>query len=153
LERQLEKRLTELDLDGRPALKAFEPSADDDQLSLIHAPHQTIRLIAPAGSGKTQTIINRVLHLAKKGTRPDRILCLTFDNSAVTALREKVTDQLAALATPHHNFAISTLNAFGFRLLREHFAGRDRETKWQLSMLSRNAHSLQDRSIDRPAPA
>ncbi len=71
LERQLDKRLTELDLDARPALRAFEPSADDDQLSLIHAPHQTIRLIAPAGSGKTQTIINRVLHLAKK-RRPPR---------------------------------------------------------------------------------
>jgi DNA helicase II / ATP-dependent DNA helicase PcrA len=122
LERQLEKRLTELDLDARPALKAFEPSADDDQLSLIHAPHQTIRLIAPAGSGKTQTIINRVLHLAKQGARPERILCLTFDNSAVSALREKVTEQLSAIAAPHHKFAISTLNAFGFRILREYFA-------------------------------
>jgi DNA helicase-2/ATP-dependent DNA helicase PcrA len=121
LERQLEKRLTELDLDARPALRAFEPAADDDQLSLIHAPHQTIRLIAPAGSGKTQTIINRVLHLAKQGTRPERILCLTFDNSAVRALREKVTEQLSALAAPQHKFAISTLNAFGYRLLREHF--------------------------------
>jgi DNA helicase II / ATP-dependent DNA helicase PcrA len=30
LERLLEKRLTEIDLDARPALKAFEPSADDD---------------------------------------------------------------------------------------------------------------------------
>ncbi|MDA9433693.1 ATP-dependent helicase [Bradyrhizobium sp. CCBAU 51627] len=121
LERQLEQRLREIDVDARPALKAFQPAADDDQLSLIHAPHQTLRLIAPAGSGKTQTIINRVLHLAKKGTRPERILCLTFDNSAVTALREKVTEQLTALSAPHQNFQISTLNAFGYRLLREHF--------------------------------
>jgi DNA helicase-2/ATP-dependent DNA helicase PcrA len=122
LERQLEKRLTEIDIDARPALQAFQPSADEDQLSLIHAPHQTIRLIAPAGSGKTQTIINRVLHLAKQGARPERILCLTFDNSAVSALREKVTEQLSALAAPRHDFRISTLNAFGYRLLREHFA-------------------------------
>ena len=116
LERQLEERLTEIDLDARPALKAFQPSADEDQLSLIRAPHQTIRLIAPAGSGKTQTIINRVQHLAQQGTRPERILCLTFDNSAVTALRDKVTDQLSALAAPQHSFAISTLNSFGYRL-------------------------------------
>ena len=80
------------------------------------------RLIAPAGSGKTQTIINRVLHLAKQGARPERILCLTFDNSAMSALREKLTEQLSAVAAPHHKFAISTLNAFGYRLLREHFA-------------------------------
>lgn len=127
LERQLEQRLREVDVDARPALKAFRPAADDDQLSLIHAPHQTIRLIAPAGSGKTQTIINRVLHLAKKGTRPERILCLTFDNSAVSALREKVTEQLAGLSAPHHNFQITTLNAFGFRLLRDHFAAEHKQ--------------------------
>ena len=30
LERELERRLTEFDVDARPALKAFEPSADDD---------------------------------------------------------------------------------------------------------------------------
>ncbi len=59
--------------------------------------------------------------MQKKGARPERILCLTFDNSAVSALREKVMEQLSSLAAPHHNFAISTLNAFGFRLLREHF--------------------------------
>ncbi|WP_315772311.1 MULTISPECIES: ATP-dependent helicase [unclassified Bradyrhizobium] len=121
LERQLEQRLREVELDARPALKAFQPAADADQLSLIHAPHQTIRLIAPAGSGKTQTIINRVLHLAKKGTRPERILCLTFDNSAVRALREKVTEQLSGLSAPHQNFQISTLNAFGYKILRDHF--------------------------------
>ena len=127
LERQLEKRLTEVDLDARPALEAFEPAADQDQLSLIHAPHQTIRLIAPAGSGKTQTIINRVLHLAKNGTRPERILCLTFDNSAVSALREKVSEQLSSLAAPHQKFAISTLNAFGYSLLRDHFVSEHRQ--------------------------
>jgi hypothetical protein len=66
LERQLEQRLREVDLDARPALRPFRPAADEDQLSLIHAPHQTIRLIAPAGSGKTQTIINRVLYLVKR---------------------------------------------------------------------------------------
>ncbi|MBA7469763.1 ATP-dependent DNA helicase PcrA [subsurface metagenome] len=127
LERQLEQRLREVDLDARPALKPFRPAADEDQLSLIHAPHQTIRLIAPAGSGKTQTIINRILYLAKKGTKPDRILCLTFDNSAVTALREKVTEQLAALSAQHQNFQISTLNAFGFKLLRDHFRAEHKQ--------------------------
>jgi DNA helicase II / ATP-dependent DNA helicase PcrA len=56
LEQELERRLREADLDARPALKDFEPSADEDQLSLIRASgHQTIRLVAPAGSGKTQT--------------------------------------------------------------------------------------------------
>jgi DNA helicase-2/ATP-dependent DNA helicase PcrA len=127
LERQLEKRLTESDIDSRPALKAFEPSADEEQLSLISASGQTIRLIAPAGSGKTQTIINRVLHLTKTGTKPERIICLTFDNSAAGALREKIAQQLEQLRIPHNEFVISTLNAFGFRTLREHFPSERKE--------------------------
>jgi DNA helicase-2/ATP-dependent DNA helicase PcrA len=126
-ESQLDKRLVETDLDARPALKGFEPSADGDQLSLIHAPHQTIRLIAPAGSGKTQTIINRVLHLAKNGARPERILCLTFDNSAVSALREKLSEQLATSAAAHQKFSIRTLNAFAYSVLRDHFASEHKQ--------------------------
>jgi DNA helicase II / ATP-dependent DNA helicase PcrA len=121
LERQLEERLTTADLDSRAALTAFAPSADDDQLSLIHHDGEIIRLVAPAGSGKTQTIINRVLHAVKKGARPERILCLTFDNSASRALKEKVDEQLASLNASHQTFQITTLNAFGYRLLREHF--------------------------------
>jgi DNA helicase-2/ATP-dependent DNA helicase PcrA len=121
LERQLERRLTESDLDSRPALKSFQPSADEEQLSLINAGGRTIRLIAPAGSGKTQTIINRVLHLAKGGAKPGRLLCLTFDNSAAQSLRSKIAEQLVHLDLAPNDFLINTLNAFGFRLLREHF--------------------------------
>jgi DNA helicase II / ATP-dependent DNA helicase PcrA len=121
LERQLEERLTTADLDARPALSSFAPSADDDQLSLIHHQGEIIRLVAPAGSGKTQTIINRVLHTVKNGRKPERILCLTFDNSATRALKEKVAEQLASLNDPRDDFQITTLNAFGYRLLREYF--------------------------------
>jgi DNA helicase II / ATP-dependent DNA helicase PcrA len=121
LERELEKRLTQTDLDARPALKAFEPIADDDQLSLIRASgHQTIRLVAPAGSGKTQTVIHRVLQQVKTGTRPERVLCLTFDNAAAKALRDKITEH-HALGIEHSTFQITTLNAFGFRVLKDCF--------------------------------
>jgi hypothetical protein len=121
LERELEKRLVQTDLDARPALKAFEPIADEDQLSLIHSSGpQTIRLVAPAGSGKTQTVIHRVLQQAKTGTRPERVLCLTFDNAAAKALRDKVMEH-HTLGVDHSTFQITTLNAFGFRVLKDYF--------------------------------
>jgi ATP-dependent exoDNAse (exonuclease V) beta subunit len=120
LERQLEERLKSADLDARPALRTFEPVADDDQLSLIHHRGEIIRLVAPAGSGKTQTVINRVLHSVRNGMKPERILCLTFDNSATRALKEKITEQLAS-HDASHDFQITTLNAFGYRLLKDYF--------------------------------
>jgi superfamily I DNA/RNA helicase len=77
--------------------------------------------VAPAGSGKTQTIINRVLHSVKKGTKPERILCLAFDNSATGALRQKISEQLQSHEASHNDFQITTLNAFGYRILRDYF--------------------------------
>src|SRR5262245_31920591 len=97
LEHELERRLTQADLDARPALKTFEHTDDDGHLTLIHASqHQIIRLVAPAGSGKTQTIIHRALQQMKLGVRPDRILCLTFDNAAGKALRDKIAEHVGA---------------------------------------------------------
>jgi hypothetical protein len=59
---------------GLPAGRVYD-AADDDQLALIHAnEHQIIRLVAPAGSGKTQTIIHRVLQLSS----PKILKILTF---------------------------------------------------------------------------
>lgn len=121
LERQLEKRLASTNIDARPALGSFALNADEDQLSLIHHTGEAIRLVAPAGSGKTQTIINRVIHSVRKGTKPKRILCLTFDNSASGALRETIKRQLSSHGADHE-FEIMTLNAFGYRLLREYFS-------------------------------
>jgi DNA helicase II / ATP-dependent DNA helicase PcrA len=143
LERELEKRLIQTDLDARPALTAFEPVADGDQLSLIRASgHQTIRLVAPAGSGKTQTVIHRVLQQAKTGTRPERVLCLTFDNAAAKALRDKITEH-HALGIEQSTFQITTLNAFGFRILKDCFPGEFKQIiepnrVWRLIKEARN---------------
>jgi DNA helicase II / ATP-dependent DNA helicase PcrA len=120
LEKELERRLTESDLDGRSPLRNFEPIADDDQRAVINSRSQTVRIVAPAGAGKTQTLINRILSLVSAGARPERILCLTFDNSAANALKEKVNSQTETGLSPEQ-FQITTLNAFGFRILRENF--------------------------------
>jgi len=73
----------------RKILKTSPKIEDEHQYKVIHADEQTVRLVAPAGSGKTQTVVNRVLNLVKHGTHPDRILMLTFDTSAARALRDK----------------------------------------------------------------
>jgi ATP-dependent DNA helicase UvrD/PcrA len=157
LERELEKRLTQSDLDARPALKSFEPIADDDQLSLIHASgHKTIRLVAPAGSGKTQTVIHRVLQQAKIGTRPERVLCLTFDNAAAKALKDKVTEH-HTLGIDHSVLQITTLNAFGYRILRENFPEENKQIieshrVWRLIKETRTELARASRERDDAIP-
>ena len=74
-------------------------------------------MVAPAGAGKTQTIINRVLHRVQHGQNPARTLLLTFDNAAVNSIRLRLRDKLGELV----GLRIMTLNAYGYSVLRECF--------------------------------
>ncbi|MDP2383704.1 MAG: UvrD-helicase domain-containing protein [Nitrospirota bacterium] len=118
---ELQRGINEASVDIREALRTFLPSADPYQNRIIEAVDSTIRLVAPAGSGKTQTIINRVLTRIKNGVNPKRILVLTFDNAAASSLRNKLADQLLQYPAQLDGLKISTLNAFGWGLLREYF--------------------------------
>jgi len=118
---ELESRLASSNVGIGNALNSFTPRADTDQTNVIQATGRTIRVLAPAGSGKTQTMINRVLMLIKNGMRADRILVLTFDNAASRALLDKLAETAPAHVAQQNKVQITTLNAFGFRLLRELF--------------------------------
>ena len=47
-------------------------------------------IIAGAGSGKTNTLANRVAHLIIKGVDPRRILLLTFSRRAAAEMQRRV---------------------------------------------------------------
>lgn len=88
---ELEKQLAEAGDDTRAALSSFIPNADSFQMAVIKASDHTIRLVAPAGSGKTQTIVQRVLSRIQGGVKPERILLLTFDRAAATSIRSALS--------------------------------------------------------------
>src|SRR4051812_1454379 len=50
-----------------PPLIQFTLDADDDQRRFIDSEATTIRLLAPAGSGKTQSIANRIIRRVAQG--------------------------------------------------------------------------------------
>ena len=55
----------------------------EQQLAAEYAgPARHLLVLAGAGTGKTTTIVARVSHLVKTGTRPERILLLTFSRRA-----------------------------------------------------------------------
>jgi DNA helicase-2/ATP-dependent DNA helicase PcrA len=118
---QLLRRITEAPIDTRAALSDYVPIADEHQHKVIRAEEKTVRLVAPAGSGKTQTVVNRVLHLLKNGHRTERILVLTFDTAAAKALLDRMAEETQRLGTSVRSFNVSTLNSFGYGVLRECF--------------------------------
>jgi DNA helicase-2/ATP-dependent DNA helicase PcrA len=55
---------------------------NEEQLRAATAPSGQNLIIASAGTGKTSTIVGRIVHLLKEGTAPEKILLLTFTNKA-----------------------------------------------------------------------
>ena len=54
---------------------------------------------ANAGTGKTKVLTDRVLRLLLTGTRPNKILCITFTRAAAAEMRKRVAGELSDWAT------------------------------------------------------
>lgn len=77
---------------------------NNEQYAAATAPMGHNLIIASAGTGKTSTIVARILHLLSLGVNPTKILLLTFTNKAANEMisrlsmkfDEKITSQITA---------------------------------------------------------
>ncbi len=74
-------------------------------------------LEAGPGTGKTRTLVARVLYLMARGVDPSSILVLTFSNKAAQEIVERVA-RFGGEATPR--LFAGTFHAFGLEVLRKH---------------------------------
>ena len=119
------KEITTTDL---TKVLGFNPSTE--QLAAIVSPLEPSMIVAGAGTGKTTVMAGRIAWLIMtQQVAPDRILGLTFTTKAANELLTRVRSFLPAALKylPDESaFAdlgepvISTYNAFGSRLLKEH---------------------------------
>jgi len=96
---------------------ATEHGPDRFQRRVIDATERSIRVLAPAGSGKTETLVRRVQKRIADGVDGRRILVLTFDTNANGAFLARL-GSLGFRQRPDTR----TLNAFGLWVLRQFFA-------------------------------
>ncbi|MBT3397243.1 MAG: UvrD-helicase domain-containing protein, partial [Alphaproteobacteria bacterium] len=66
--------------------------------ALAAAPAASVWVGASAGSGKTKVLTDRVLALLLAGTKPHKILCLTFTKAAAAEMANRVYESLGAWA-------------------------------------------------------
>jgi DNA helicase II / ATP-dependent DNA helicase PcrA len=75
-------------------------------------------ILAGAGSGKTRTLVHRIVHLIRsRGVEPQRIGVVTFTNRAADEMQERIRSFAGEDA---RRVTVSTFHALGVRILREH---------------------------------
>ena len=74
----------------RPASGPDAAQLDDAQRAAVEHACGPARVLAPAGSGKTKTLVSRVVELVDRGADPAGILMLAFNRKAAEQLEERL---------------------------------------------------------------
>ena len=107
---------------GRLDVDRWRPPAADlapDQLAAVAHPTGSARIIAPAGSGKTRVLTERLRHLlVDRGWNGDSVTALAYNRRAA----EEMASRLGDVPSAH----VRTLHAFGYEILGRALGRRPR---------------------------
>jgi DNA helicase-2/ATP-dependent DNA helicase PcrA len=128
------------------------------QEEAVSAPEKPLLIVAGAGTGKTRTLIARLLYLIERGVHPESLCAITFTNKAAkemmerfevegsrlleekgrvpnleprTSFTRKTPRQAGPNLAPRKPF-IGTFHSFGSRILREHARLADRTASFAI---------------------
>src|SRR5690349_15482181 len=91
-----------------------------DQRAAATAEPGPILCVAPAGSGKTTTLVARIAWLIGSGVSPpESILAITFNRRAAEELAERLGQALAPLGLAADAVRVRTFHALGLEILRD----------------------------------
>ena len=101
----------------RPAIDAIVSALDPAQRAAATLPDGPAQVIAPAGSGKTTTLIARLGVLLDRGVAAERILVVTFNRDAAAELSSRVRDRLEPTLPGAAAIEVRTLHALARQVL------------------------------------
>lgn len=87
-------------------------SLDPEQLLAVTATAPSLRVLAPAGSGKTRVLTSRLRHLFEHGFEPNRVTALAYNRRAAQEMVTRVK---------RSDSSVRTLHSLGFFLLRRFY--------------------------------
>lgn len=147
---KLPPELVRLQLLDALLLPNVEATEKNSRPSVIPSPEQqdaicsdakTSLVVAGPGTGKTETLLQRIQHLTNIGVAPHEILVLTFSNRAARELLERLK---AMSVGGSEQMWIGTFHAFGLEFLRKN------HDKFGLPPVFRLAEKLDQVSLLEP---
>lgn len=101
-------------------LPSFLAELNPNQLKAAQTLHGPVLIQAGAGSGKTKTVIARIMNLIAHGVNPSNILAITFTNKAANELKARIGQVLAPAqadavkASTIHSLCVSILAKYQY---------------------------------------
>jgi superfamily I DNA/RNA helicase len=114
--------LARMEPTAHPSVTARLASLSADQRAAATATPGPVLCVAPAGSGKTTTLVARVAWLVDGGTDPATIAAITFNRRAAEELETRIDAALTPLGPQAGAVRVRTFHALGREILRA--AGR-----------------------------
>ncbi|CAN5623132.1 hypothetical protein BH20CHL7_BH20CHL7_00460 [soil metagenome] len=130
---------------AHPTVLARLERLTPDQRAAATAPPGPVLCVAPAGSGKTTTLVARIAWLVDGSVAPESIAAITFNKRAAEELAERLDVAVAPLAVEAGAIRVRTFHALGREILRD--AGED------VSGLTDRAALLEELFPDLPPTA
>jgi len=109
----------------------------DEQLAAITAKDCNLLVAAAAGAGKTAVLVERIIRKITDAANPidiDKLLIMTFTNSAATEMRERIADAISGMLENNPNSgniqrqltllgkaSITTIHSFCLEVIRNNF--------------------------------
>jgi len=100
-----------------PSVAPMLDALDDEQRAAATLPDGPAQIIAPAGSGKTTTLIARLGVLLTRGVAPERIAVVTFNREAAEELSTRIAARLGPLLPGADGVEVRTLHALARQVL------------------------------------
>ncbi len=94
---------------------------NEDQKKIVAQTEGPVLVIAGPGSGKTKTLVDRIVALVKKGIQPESIMVGTFTEKAAKELVTRISNQLLeiGISANLNEMYIGTLHSIFLRFLEE----------------------------------